>query len=141
MRDTKSQKFAGYLTYQLFISDSFRALKPSARDILILVFFEIDIKPLKKKARKYTPVITNRNNIKLPYADITKSLGYHHKTVWEAFKDFFAKGFLEVVTHGGGGKGDCNIYKISEQWRTWKYGQTINKIRKNGKIGWQKVKK
>ena len=106
-----------------------------------LVFFEIDISPLKKKARKYTPVITNRDNIKLPYAEIEEALGYRHKTIWEAFKDILAKGFLEITTHGGGGKGDCNIYKISEKWRTWQHGQIINEIRKNGKIGWQKAKK
>jgi len=138
MRDLNSQKFSSYLTYELFNSKAFRALKPATRDILILVYFEIKMTSSKKRSQKYTPIITNREDIKLPYAEIEKRLGYHHKTIWEAFKDIFSKGFLEVIKNGGGSKGDVKIYKISEKWRGWKKGQIINEIGKNGKIGWQK---
>lgn len=140
MRDLKSQKFCGYLTYHLYTSDAFRTLKPATRDILILVYFEVQMTSLKKRG-KYTPVITNRDEIKLPYAEINDRLKYSIKTIWQAFKDLLAKGFLEVVENGGGSKGDCKVYKISEKWRTWEAGKIINEIGKNGKIGWQKKQK
>ena len=85
--------------------------------------------------------MTNRDNIKAPYVEIKDRLEYSKKTIWTAFKEILAHGFLEVVENGGGCKGDCKIYKISEKWRTWKKGQIINEIGTNGKIGWQKQKK
>lgn len=139
MRDTKSQKFCGYLTYQLFVSEAFRALRPGTRDILILIYFEVNMASKTNKG-KYQPVILNRNEIKMPYADIQERLKYTKKTVWIAFKEILAHGFLEMVKHGGGCKGDCKIYKISEKWRTWLPGKIISEIGKNGKIGWQKEK-
>jgi hypothetical protein len=140
MRVIKSQKFSGYLTYQLFVSDAFRSLKPASRDILALIYFEVKLTSAKKRG-KYTPVILNRDNIKAPYVEIQERLGYSKKTIWTAFKEILAHGFLEVVENGGGCKGDCKVYKISEKWREWKQGQIINEIGKNGKIGWQKQKK
>ncbi len=139
MRDIKSQKFCGYLTYQLYVSGAFRALKPATRDILILIYFEVKLTSAKKRG-KYTPTIVNRDSVKAPYAEIQERLGYSKKTVWIAFKEILAHGFLEVVENGGGCKGDCNIYKISEKWRAWEQGQIINEIGTNGKIGWQKQK-
>ena len=140
MRNIKSQKFCGYLKYDLYVSSAFRALRPATRDILILIYFEINLTSSKKRG-KYTSVIVNRFEIKLPYAEIQIRLGYSKKTVWIAFKEILAHGFLEVVENGGGCKGDCKVYKISENWREWKQGQIINEIGKNGKIGWQKEKK
>jgi len=138
MRDIKSQKFPGYLTYEVFVSEAFRDLKPGTRNILILVYFEIKMTS-KKKRGKYTPTILN--DIKLPYKEIQERLGYSNKTIWTAFKEILAHGFLGVVSNGGGCKGDCKTYKISEKWRGWKPGQIITEIGKNGKIGWQRVKK
>ncbi len=132
MRDTKSQKFCGYFTYQIFMSEAFRALKPAARDILIQIYFEIKMNSKKKSPKKYTPQVTNRHEIKMPYRDIREGLGYSDKTIWKAFKQFMAHGFLNVVTYGGGCKGDVSIYEIKENWRKWKPGQIIFKIRKKG---------
>ncbi len=141
MRDLKSQKFSSYFTYEVFNSLAFRTLKPSSRDILIQIYFEVNVNSAKKRNQKYTPKISNRDDIKLPYAEITARLGYRHKTVWEAFKEIFAHGFLDVIVFGGGCKGDCKIYSISEKWSEWKPGQVIYEIGKNGKIGFQKKTK
>jgi len=101
MRNIKSQKFCGYLTYELFVSFPFRDLKPASRDILTLVYYEIQLTSPKKRG-KYTPIILNRSDIKLPYKEIKDRLGYSNKTIWNAFKEILAHGFLEVVSNGGG---------------------------------------
>jgi hypothetical protein len=138
MRNKKSQKYAGYLTYEVFMSPAFRQLRPAGRDILIQVYFEIEMSSGRKR-KKYTPVITNRDNIRLTYKEIRECLGYSNKTIWDAFKQLLAHGFLKVVKAGGGAKGDFQIYGITEDWRKWEKGQVIRTVQKNGKIGFQKI--
>lgn len=137
MKDVKSQKFPGGLTYQMFVSPAFRDLKPASRDVLILIYFEANVTS-PKKTGKYTPVIKNRKDIRMPYAEIRERLGYTDMTINRAFKDILAHGFLAVEKYGGGAKGDYSIYAITEDWRNWKEGQVIRELRTNGKIGWQK---
>ena len=141
MLDIKSQKYPAYLTYELFMSKAFRELQPSAKDILITLYFEINFSSRKKRSKKYPIQITNRHDIRLPYQEIRKRLGYQEKTIWSAFRQFMAHGFLKVIEHGGGRKGDYNIYGITEDWRKWKPGQVVREMRRNGKIGWQRIKK
>ena len=141
MRDNKSQKFPAYLTYHLFVSDAFRALKPSAKDILILFCFEIDYLQRRKRNKKGKSVMTNRQDIRLPYNEIQARLGYSTRTIWAAIKDMLAYGFIKIVKYGGGAKGDVTVYGITEDWRTWRPGKVVRKMRKNGGVGWQKVKK
>jgi hypothetical protein len=141
MRDIKSQKFAGYLTYEVFMSPAFRNLKPAAKDILMQIYFEVDLSSKRKRSRKYSPAVTNRHDIKLPYREIKARLGYSDRTIWNAFKQILANGFLEVIKHGGGAKGDVQIYGIAEDWRKWEPGRAIRKIQKNGKVGRQRQTK
>ncbi len=122
------------------MSDAFRALKASTKEILIQIYFEIDLTS-KKKRGKYQPQIKNRYEIKMPYREIKERLGYSDKTIWLAFQQILAHGFLKIIENGGGCKGDVNVYGITEDWRDWKSGKVIRKIRKNGKAGWQKEKK
>jgi len=139
MRDLKSQAFPAYLTYELFMSPAFRQLKPAAKDILIQIFFEIKMTPRNKRGKKYTPAIANRNEIALPYHEIKTRLGYSDKTIWACFKQMLAHGFLKVEKHGGGSKGDYQVYGISENWRKWSPGDVIREIQINGKYGRQKL--
>ena len=141
MRNLDSQKFAGYLTYQVFMSDAFRDLKPAARDILTQLYFEVKMSSPKSRTKKYSPTVTNRYDIKLTYSEIKKRLGYSEKTIWESFKQFFEHGFVKVIKHGGGSKGDVQVYGIIEDWRRWEKGDVIRTIQKNGKIGWQRKTK
>ena len=141
MRDVKSQKFPGYLTYQLFVSEAFRKLKPAARDILTLLYFRVEMSKRSRRSRKYTPTVTNRHNIKLPYEEIRMRLGYSAKTIWDSYRQFFEHGFLEIVKHGGGSKGDIQIYRVTEDWRCWKPGDVVRTIETNGKFGWQRKQK
>ncbi|WP_319524666.1 hypothetical protein [uncultured Desulfosarcina sp.] len=137
MSISKSQRYPGYLTHQLFTSPAFRDLKPSARDILILIYFEVRMSPGKKRSKKYTPTVTNRNEVKLTYQQIRDTLSYSDKTIWASFKEIIGHGFLKVVKHGGGGKGDVQIYGITEDWRRWEPGNVIREVRVNGKYGFQ----
>ena len=141
MRKLTSIKFPKYLSYHLFCSDAFRDIRPATREILILIYFEIEFPSSKGQGKKYRPTLLNRDDIKLPYDEIKDRLKYSHKTIWISFKEAFEHGFLEAVKNGGGSKGDCKIYKISEKWRAWEPGQIITEIGKNGKIGWQKKTK
>jgi len=141
MRKLDSQKFISYMTYQVFMSPAFRDLKPAAKDILIQIYFEIEMSSAKSRSKKYTPTVTNRYDIKLTYREIKSRLGYSEKTIWTSFKQMLANGFLKVIKHGGGGKGDIQIYGITEDWRKWKKGQEIRTIQKNGKIGRQRQTK
>jgi hypothetical protein len=147
VRNKNSQKYPGYLTYQLFVSDAFRYLKPAAKDILLLLYFEIKISSGKSRSKKYTPIVINRHEIKLPYADIKEGSkvkpirpdGYSDKTIWTSFNQLLAHGFIKVIKIGGGHKGEVSVYEIKEDWREWKPGQIIHKRqRSNRKIGWQK---
>jgi hypothetical protein len=141
MRDIKSQKYPAYFTYELFMSNAFRHLRPSAKDILIQVYYEISFSSNRNRSKKYVPVITNRHDIRLSYQEIGKRLGYKEKAIWAAFRQFMAHGFLKVIKHGGGSKGDYNVYGITEDWRKWNPGQVIREIKRNGKSGWQRSKK
>ena len=138
MLDLKSQKFAGYLTYEVFMSNAFRDLRPAARDILTQLYFEVEMSSRKKRSKKYTPTVTNRHDIKLTYDEIKARLHYSEKTIWLSFKQFLANGFLQVIKHGGGSKGDFQVYGITEDWRYWKKEQIVRTIQKNGKTGWQR---
>jgi len=137
MKNEKSTKYPAYLTYQLFTSEAFRHLAPSARDVLILTLYEVRFSQSKKRG-KYTPVVLNRNELIIPYAEIKSRLRYSDKTIWSAFRQIMAHGFLKVVKHGGGAKHDYQVYGLSEEWRKWKPGEVVEAIRKNGKSGWQK---
>ena len=130
-----------YLTYQLFMSPAFRHLKPSAKDILLQVYFEIKMGSKKRGNGKYSNQVLNRNDIRMPYREINQRLEYSDKTIWAAFKQIMAHGFLKVVEYGGGCKGDVNTYGICEDWRDWEPGQIIFEMKKNGKAGWQREKK
>jgi hypothetical protein len=142
MRKLTSDKYPGYLQYQLFCSPAFRELRAATKDIFILMCFEIDLhKKQDREKNRSTFVVKNRHEIKLPYDEIKKRLGYSHKTIWTAFKELFEHGFLDLVKMGGGKKGDPNIYKLCEEWRKWEPGQTIRTLPdKNFKTGWQKNK-
>lgn len=121
------------------MSPAFRALKPAAREILIQIYFEVDMSK-KSKRSKWVSIVTNRDEIKLPYREISERLGYSDKCIWESFKQIIAHGFLKIIKYGGGAKGDVKVYGITEEWRTWQKGQVIRPMEKNGKIGWQKKK-
>jgi len=136
MNNSKSQKFAAYFTKEVFLSPAYRALRPSAKEILILTYYKANFNQGKKGKR----ILINRKDIKLPYREITDNLGYQTKAIWGAFKQLLAHGFIEVIDHGGGAKGDVNTYGITEDWRKWKTGEVVREIKKNGKIGFQKNK-
>ena len=138
MKNNKSQKYPGYLTYELFVSQAYRALTPAAKEILILLFFEINMSSRSKRKKKYTPTVVNRDEIILPYREISERLGYSEKTIWSSMKQLLAHGFIEIVKYGGGSKGDFQIYGIREDWRKWTMGQEIRTLRRNGMFGWQK---
>ena len=139
MKDSDYRRFAGYLTYGLFCSAAYRTMNPAFKDILHLVYFEIKLKSYKRTPYKQT--IINQSDIKMPYTQIKDILGYSERTCWAAFKEFQARGFLEVVAYGGGGRGDFQVYKIVEGWRRWTPGTVIKKARKSGNKGWQKNNK
>ena len=141
MRDSDSEKFAAYMTYSLYCSNAYQTLKPAAKNILGLLYFEIEMFNKKRGKKKFKPIIRNADSIKMPYSEIKDRLNYGHKAIWAAFKEIMAHGFIEIMAHGGFYKGSTNVYKISEAWRTWMPGQIINDIGKNGKIGWQKKQK
>jgi len=136
MPKRKSQKFPAYQTQQLFFSPAFRSLKPASKDILTMLYYNIDMAS-KTKNGKYTPCITNRCDIRLPYEEITRYLGYKDKAIWTAFKEMLSNGFIKIVKQGGGAKGDMNVYGITEDWRKWEPGMVIREIKRNSKRGWQ----
>jgi len=143
MRKLTSDQYPGYLEYQLFVSPAFRDLKPAIRDIFILMCYEIRLtKKKKRNSNRQVSHVLNRHEIKLPYKEIKKILGYKSdKTIWTAFNDLYEHGFIDSAKVGGGCKGDPNIYKICEDWRTWQPGKICHVMpKKNIKFGWQKEK-
>lgn len=137
-KNQKMNQFAIYFTYGLITSPAYLELKPASRHILILLYFKIRAKT--KKGKKGTRIMTNREDIKLPYREIEEESGYKNKAIWTAFSECLAHGFIKVVKYGGGAKGDMNIYGITEDWREWEPGKVIREHKKNGKVGFQKKK-
>ena len=127
-----------YFTYEVFTSSAFRDLKPAARDILMQAYFEIKMTSRRSRQSKYSQAVINRHDIKLTYQEIKARLGYSDKTIWSSFKQILGNGFLKVIKHGGGAKGNYQVYGIAEDWRKWEPGQVVREIRKNGKAGWQR---
>jgi len=140
MRRVKSQKYISYFTYEVFVSDAYGSLRASSKEILLLLYFELEYSPQHKRSQKYTPRIVNRNDIKLPYKDIERVRGYSKGTIWKALKELLEKGFIKIIRAGGGAKGDTSVYGITEDWRTWKPGQVVRELKIKGQIGWQKKK-
>jgi len=113
-------------------------MKPASRDILTLLYFEIDF--AQQRSNKRDSIIRNKDNIILSYAEIRDRLGYGDKAIWTAFKEFHERGFIETVKRGGGAKNDYSVYSISEKWRHWQPGKVIKEKAINGKTGWQREK-
>ena len=113
--------FPKLLRYKMFLSPAFRDLKPAAKDILILMFFEIQSNSPKQ------------SHLILPYKEIKENLNYTEKTIWTSIKKLLAHGFINVVKKGGKSKGDFSIYKIENKWESWKPGLEIFKLNKTNK--------
>jgi len=43
-------------------------------------------------------------------------------TFRKALAKFMEVGFLSLVYQGGNGKGDQNVYRLENEWRTWREG-------------------
>ena len=123
----------------LFLSPAYRDLTGAQKDILTYIYMHVELKTSNTGKTKH--VVTNRKSLVVPYKDIAGYLGYSEHTVWEAFKKFLANGFLGVIENGGGRKGDCKIYEVTEDWRQWQPGKVFREIGQNGKVGWQKKNK
>jgi hypothetical protein len=133
----KSQKFPGYLTQQLFMSQAYRTMKPASKEIFTMLLFDVKIASKNKKG-KYVPFVENRHELMLPYAQITEYLGYKDKAIWTAFKELLEHGFITIEKQGGSKKGDANVYGLSEDWRKWEPGMIIREIKIRAKKGWEK---
>lgn len=140
-----TQWYPGYLTRDLFLSEAFRNLTPAARDIFILLAYEIRFpnnKSYGKTPKRKRREPTNRDEIKLPYQQIENELKYSRPTISSAFNECMAHGFLDIAQRGGGSKNDPNVYRICEDWRKWKPGDVIRtRPKRVRKIGFQKKNK
>ena len=138
MQNPESKKFPASLQYRLFTSIAFRNMKPASREILILFYFEVNFKKYSSRDR-LQPI--NDKHLILPYREIGERLGYSDKTIWTAIQDILAHGFLNIVEHGGLGKQQPTIYRISRQWRQWEPGKEIFKLLPSGRVGFQRKKR
>jgi hypothetical protein len=135
-----------YLTRELFLSNAFRHLTPAAREIFILLAYELwfpqNKKPYGRTAKRARLEPTNRDSIKLPCRQIKAELGYSRTTALKAFNECMEHGFLDIVQRGGGSKNDPNVYRICEDWRGWKPGDVVRtRPKRIRKIGFQEKNK
>jgi hypothetical protein len=103
-----------FLERDLFESDAFWALRGGAPQLLIYLFGKREFK--KSNNGRYC---VNEHELTLSYIEL-KKLGVTQPRATRGFDELLAKGFIELVHHGGGYQKDQSIYGLSSNWLLWK---------------------
>ena len=142
-KNYKKGKFKSgtWVTDDISLSRAYHSLKGFAPQLLILFLTKRDI---DHKHR-----CLNANNITMTYIELeniynagqeNKNLpidGISRPRISRALDDLLAKGFIKIISHGGGYKRDKTIYGLSDQWRLWHKGMVCNTRPKEPKKGYQ----
>jgi hypothetical protein len=111
---------------ELIQSDAFRSLTGTEKEILMFVLSRRKYpRPTKKTPRNaWDPL--NGSNMTIPYVAIVEFFGKGNvpppvpSTITRAINALMARGFLEAISVGGNGKGDMTVYRLANDWRTWR---------------------
>jgi hypothetical protein len=117
---------------ELLESEPFRKLTKTGLQVLVLFYCRRQMKWMK--ITEYWK-ITNNGRIVLPYADTIKKLSVtgktppSRKTITRAIDQLVKYGFIDIIHSGGGVKGDCSLYAISQRWREYGEEGFVVKVR------------
>ena len=117
------------IAYELIRSDAFRSLSKHETDIFLFALSERQYPGRKQRTSFNYWKPLNERHFVLPYRNMAKF--YHMKKVKPPTESTFRRsinkmmtvGFISLVEMGGAGVGSMNIYRLENNWRTWKKGQ------------------
>lgn len=113
-------KFAQF-PIDMFYSEAYHKLNKNA--ILLLQYVQFQFRIVKDKSNKKNYIITNQDNITLPYSLFKKSpFNFANSSMTKAIDLLLWYGFLTIKEQGGREKGHATIYGYVEKWKTWKNG-------------------
>ena len=126
-----------YLPFEVIRSDAFRALSKIETDLLLFIYTRRKY-PSRQKGKKrrsmdkidwWNPI--NGHEITVPYIaikeffdqpEIMKTPAPTESTITRSIRKLMHVGFISLEHLGGGGKGDCSVYRIAHNWRVWRQG-------------------
>ena len=117
-----------YIVEELIQSDAFRTLTKTETDLLLFVLQRRKYQKHTKKTPRNTWEPLNGNNMTLPHVAIVDFFSQGNEphpvgsTITRAINKLMARGFLEVISVGGNGKGDMTVYRLAYDWRVWRKG-------------------
>lgn len=127
---------------ELLESEPFRKLTRAGLQVLVLFYCRRQMKWMKRT--EYWK-ITNNGRIVLPYTDAIKRLSVagknppSRKTITRAIDQLVKYGFIDIIHVGGGVKGDCSRYAISQRWREYgEEGFIVKTRQKDTRFGFTK---
>ncbi len=123
-----------FVERDLFESPAFIALSGVAPQMLIYILGKREFRQTGK-----TRICVNEKQIKLSYVELEK-LGITQPRATRGFNELLAKGFIELVYHGGGCQKDQSVYGLSNQYLLWKKGTVFSERPNVLKKGFQNSK-
>ena len=124
----------------VYMSRAFLELSGFGPQLLVLLLG-------KRRIDRETNECTNRDKITMTYAELENihnrgmsngmkrliGIGEENRTkdgvsrprISRAFDELLAKGFIQIIFHGGAYKHDKSVYGFTDEWRYWKLGQVV----------------
>ncbi len=117
----KPRQSAGiYVSRGLLQSRAFLSLRGKAPQVLLLFFTKRRVQRLRRPdARGNRFEVVNNGEIVFTYREARRRYGIGKSAFTRAIDALVRRGFISVTHAGGGLKGDCSKYAISDRWRKW----------------------
>lgn len=120
----------------LIMSDAFKSLTSTSKDVLMKFFCKRQMRKVKHKGRSNSWEISNNGEIEYCYSEAEKD-GISRPTFQRSIDQLIEHGFIEITHQGSGGrKGDKSLYALVDNWK--KFGTdefTCNPREINEKLG------
>ncbi|MCH8313379.1 MAG: hypothetical protein IID17_10375 [Nitrospinae bacterium] len=102
-----------YVKKELIYSRAYEGLPSVGKEMLVLFLLR---QPVHQENNKKW-VVTKDADISFPYTVAEKDFGISQPRFTRGLDALMSNGFIRLEYQGGGIKGDCSIYRISQMWR------------------------
>lgn len=107
-----------FIDRKLIRSEAWLSLGRTAMQSYLLFRDKAQMVELKtKRGEKKRFKITNNGEIVFTYAQALRDFGISYERFALALSQLVKAGLIDISHHGGGLKGDCTLYSISDRWR------------------------
>ena len=107
-----------WIEREMFESKAYISLKGFAPQLLTLFLSKRQFEYQGRKGKEKR-VCKNVDNLVFTYIEAEKKYGVSKPRFSRAIADLMAKGFITLVSHGGGYKQDKSLYGLSDKWMFW----------------------